>query len=343
MLCGLSTPNNAQISDGLAFPTICRLAEVGRAIEPFSCWCISRPKAHLCHIINPDLHLPQNVKDRCGTDTACCLKQVVIGARENVSTNTTANITNTTNDLSSFARFIIDYFALCNKSEKNIDAKSRGSLFDEPTKDSIPGSTKYVPSTTLVPALPGLSPAGSETKSLLETNDAELPGDYPESGFPGEAGNESASVQGKLFGFSHLYKSNESNVSLLDLGDIASSLLIQTNHLSKRSLNDTNVWLKTFSLLVSFINNTVSNRIHNANATGSGLDKNDIVGDYNKLGWLSKAVEAAIDISLYAGVALGIMYLTGTLLSGFISSVWNTCFICYFAENFDLVPVSPNL
>lgn len=72
-----------------------------------------------------------------------------------------------------------------------------------------------------------------------------------------------------------------------------------------------------------------SNSIHN-DAVTSVLHKGDFAIPYDSLGWFSKAVEVAMDGSLYIGFALGIMFIAGSLLSGAIGVFGETCLICSF-------------
>ncbi|XP_063870994.1 uncharacterized protein LOC135106085 [Scylla paramamosain] len=74
-----------------------------------------------------------------------------------------------------------------------------------------------------------------------------------------------------------------------------------------------------------------SNNIRNNGFSGSQLHKGDIAPiPYDNLGWFSKTVELAMDGSLYVGLALGIMFIAGTLLSGAIGLFGDTCLICSF-------------
>lgn len=73
--------------------------------------------------------------------------------------------------------------------------------------------------------------------------------------------------------------------------------------------------------------------------TTSISDKIDVL-KYSKLGWFSRAVEYAIDGSLYIGVALAVMYFTSMILSGLISTVGSTCFICAILGSPELVAIA---
>ncbi|XP_045101652.1 uncharacterized protein LOC123498537 isoform X2 [Portunus trituberculatus] len=74
-----------------------------------------------------------------------------------------------------------------------------------------------------------------------------------------------------------------------------------------------------------------SNSIHNHLFSGSSIHKGDIVPvPYDDLGWFSKTVELAMDGSLYVGLAIGVMFIAGTLLSGAIGLFGDTCLICSF-------------
>lgn len=65
--------------------------------------------------------------------------------------------------------------------------------------------------------------------------------------------------------------------------------------------------------------------------TVSGVfNKGDIAIPYESLGWFSKAVEAAMDGSLYIGLALGVMFFSASVLSGAIGVFEDTCLICAF-------------
>lgn len=76
--------------------------------------------------------------------------------------------------------------------------------------------------------------------------------------------------------------------------------------------------------------------VHVFNDASILFEKADFALPYGNLGWFSKAVEAAMDGSLYVGIALIVMYITAMLLSGALSFVGDTCFICallgYVAE-----------
>lgn len=74
-----------------------------------------------------------------------------------------------------------------------------------------------------------------------------------------------------------------------------------------------------------------SNSIHNHVISGSLSHKGDVAPvPYDNLGWFSKTVELAMDGSLYVGLALGVMFIAGTLLSGAIGLFGDTCLICSF-------------
>lgn len=75
------------------------------------------------------------------------------------------------------------------------------------------------------------------------------------------------------------------------------------------------------------------------NNTSSISDKIDVL-KYSKLGWFSRAVEYAIDGSLYIGIALAVMYFTSMILSGLISTVGSTCFICAVLGNPELAAIA---
>lgn len=59
----------------------------------------------------------------------------------------------------------------------------------------------------------------------------------------------------------------------------------------------------------------------------NSVDKLDNL-QYSGLGWFSRAVEYALDGSIYVGVALAVMYFASMILSGLISTVGSTCLVC---------------
>lgn len=71
------------------------------------------------------------------------------------------------------------------------------------------------------------------------------------------------------------------------------------------------------------------NSIH-SDAVNAVIHKGDFAIPYDNLGWFSKTVEVAIDGSLYVGLAIGIMFIAGSLLSGAIGLFGETCLICSF-------------
>lgn len=73
--------------------------------------------------------------------------------------------------------------------------------------------------------------------------------------------------------------------------------------------------------------------------SSSMSDKVDVL-KYEKLGWFSRAVEYAIDGSLYIGVALAVMYFTSMILSGLISTVGATCFMCAVLGNPEIAAIA---
>ena len=74
-----------------------------------------------------------------------------------------------------------------------------------------------------------------------------------------------------------------------------------------------------------------SNSIHNHLFSGSPIHKGAITPvPYDNLGWFSKTVELAVDGSLYVGLAVGVMFIAGALLSGAIGLFGDTCLICSF-------------
>ncbi|XP_050723544.1 uncharacterized protein LOC127002092 [Eriocheir sinensis] len=60
------------------------------------------------------------------------------------------------------------------------------------------------------------------------------------------------------------------------------------------------------------------------------FNKGALAIPYDTLGWFSKLVEVALDGSLYIGLALGIMFLSASVLSGAIGVFGDTCLICAF-------------
>ena len=72
------------------------------------------------------------------------------------------------------------------------------------------------------------------------------------------------------------------------------------------------------------------NSIHNDAFSASILQKGDLAIPYESLGWFSKTVEVAMDGSLFIGIAIGIMLIAGSLLSGAVELFGDTCLICSF-------------
>lgn len=71
------------------------------------------------------------------------------------------------------------------------------------------------------------------------------------------------------------------------------------------------------------------NSIHK-DAVSAVIHKDDFAIPYDNLGWFSKTVEVAIDGSLYVGLAIGIMFIAASLLSGAFGVFGETCLICSF-------------
>lgn len=76
--------------------------------------------------------------------------------------------------------------------------------------------------------------------------------------------------------------------------------------------------------------NEIEDTINNKGTVSSVSNKGDLAIPYDTLGWFSKAVEAAMDGSLYIGLAIGIMFISASVLTGAIEVFGETCLICAF-------------
>ncbi|XP_071551489.1 uncharacterized protein [Panulirus ornatus] len=64
------------------------------------------------------------------------------------------------------------------------------------------------------------------------------------------------------------------------------------------------------------------------NASDDIIKRGEFILPYGSLGWFSKAVEMAVDGSLYVGLALVVMFFAASLLTGGMTLIGDTCFIC---------------
>lgn len=68
--------------------------------------------------------------------------------------------------------------------------------------------------------------------------------------------------------------------------------------------------------------------ISNKDTVNNVFNKGDLAIPYDSLGWFSRAVEAAMDGSLYIGLAIGVMFISASVLTGAIGVFGDTCLIC---------------
>lgn len=76
--------------------------------------------------------------------------------------------------------------------------------------------------------------------------------------------------------------------------------------------------------------NEIEETTNHKDTVSEVFNKGDIAIPYDSLGWFSKAVEVALDGSLYIGLALGVMFFSASVLSGAIGVFGDTCLICAF-------------
>lgn len=76
--------------------------------------------------------------------------------------------------------------------------------------------------------------------------------------------------------------------------------------------------------------NEIKDTSNNKYTVDDVFNRVDLAIPYDSLGWFSKFVEGVLDGSLYIGLALGIMFFSGSVLSGAIGLFGDTCLICAF-------------
>lgn len=76
--------------------------------------------------------------------------------------------------------------------------------------------------------------------------------------------------------------------------------------------------------------NEIKDTSNNKHTVDDVFNRVDLAIPYDSLGWFSKFVEGVLDGSLYIGLALGIMFFSGSVLSGAIGLFGDTCLICAF-------------
>ncbi|KAK7084014.1 hypothetical protein SK128_024614 [Halocaridina rubra] len=329
------TDNNSSVS----MTSVKFLLDIVKLTEPFSCWCtaLSEEVAY-CPIKVPNLPIHKGLRVSCGPHSIhCCLGRSVALEHESTVLEKVSDITNE-EELSNLMTSFLEILMPQNKNaNQNFDG-SQGLAW-------------------------GQDHGSSDTDGLYASKENEYESNHISRGQRYSASSIQRDPEGAIY-----------RIFFNTVKSVIGLLVAPESQQIERSTRNQTFEEKTAALIVGFINSTFfSTNNNNVNRVSEKIDKVDKlnkvdnklnkvdnkldkvegspgknstktalnkVDPYARLGWFSRAVETAIDSSLYIGSAIGAMYTVSMFLSGLINQVWSTCFLCYFSENFDLVPIN---
>ncbi|XP_047501965.1 uncharacterized protein LOC125047669 [Penaeus chinensis] len=303
--------------------SLSRLLALASDVEPHSCWC-GEPFVS-CPVFVPQAPLHQLLNLTCDPDKVhCCLERITNLDEDGILPfNATGDIT-TVEEFRDFLKSVVDLLMPRNSGVVNDLPPAEGSSQQE-----------YLRSLSV------LDSAGTH----LEAS----PGNLEEE--PGvESGRQN-------FGFGRRQEPNdEINSIYSDTNTETISLTDQQVYehgypegSSSNEKNGNDPLFHAIKGLTKFLLNSEKQTILDHESEEHGItaehnttlisDKVDVL-KYSRLGWFSRAVEYAIDGSLYIGVALAVMYFTSMILSGLISTVGSICFMCAILDSTELAAIA---